>query len=122
MDIAEFWDDVINQNRDRLADYFCDNAVVRWHCTNEQFTVGEYIRANCDYPGEWCGEIERIEENSDSIILAGRVFPPDNSVSYHVVSFLKLKEEKISELDEYWADDGEAPEWRKRIGLGKPIV
>lgn len=121
MDIRAFWNDVISQNRAALPQYFCGDAVVRWHCTNEQFTVEEYIRANCDYPGNWCGEIERLEENGDVFVLAGRVYPPDENGSYHVVSFIRLKKGKISELDEYWADDGDAPEWRKEMGIGKPI-
>lgn len=33
-----------------------------WHCTNECFNVEEFIRANCEYPGEWEGEVERIEK------------------------------------------------------------
>lgn len=61
MDINKFWSDVINQNRTMLYSYFDNDAVIRWHCTNEIFTVDEYIKANCDYPGKWCGKIERIE-------------------------------------------------------------
>ena len=41
---------------------------------------------NCDYPGKWKGEIERIEKAGETIILAG-----------NVVS----------------ADDGEPPKWRR---------
>ena len=101
--------------------YFCDDAIIRWYCTNEQFSVAEYIRVNCDYPGDWDGEIERIEENGDSIILAGRVFSADGRMSFHVVSFIKTRENKILELDEYWTDDCDAPVWRKELKIGKPI-
>ena len=121
MDIRSFWTDVLSQNREALRAHFCDDAVIRWHCTNEQFSADEYIRANCDYPGEWEGEIERLEETGDTVILAGRVFPSNNSASYHVVSFIRLKDDKITEMDEYWADDGEAPEWRRKTGIGKKI-
>ena len=121
MDIKAFWKDIITQNRERLPSYFCDGAVVRWHCTNERFTVDEYVRVNCDYPGNWCGDIERVEEYGDTIVLVGKVYPPDKSASYHVVSFIRVKEGKISEMDEYWSDDGDAPEWRKEMGIGKPI-
>lgn len=51
----------IQQNADELRTFFHKNAYVNWHCSNEHFTVEEYIQANCEYPGEWCGEIERIE-------------------------------------------------------------
>ena len=121
MDIKAFWNDVISQNRDALASYFCDDAIIRWHCTNEQFTVSEYIKANCDYPGNWTGVIERIEEAKALIVLVGRVLPADRESSYHVVCFIKLVNGLISEMDEYWADDGEAPAWRKEMNIGKAI-
>ena len=44
LNIEAFWEDVLQQNRDRLADWFCPDAVIRWHCTNEQFTVPEFIQ------------------------------------------------------------------------------
>lgn len=121
MDIKSFWNDVISQNRNALASYFCDDAIIRWHCSNEQFTVAEYIKANCDYPGDWTGEIERIEKMDSMIVLAGRVFPRDKEASYHVVSFIKLANGLIYEMDEYWSDDGEAPAWRKEMNIGKAI-
>ena len=121
MDVSAFWHNVLTKNREALPSWFCADAVIRWWCSNEQFTVSEYIRANCDYPGEWDGKMERIEQSGDSVILAGRVFLSDQSASFHVVSFLKLRNDKICELDEYWADDGEAPAWRKDMKIGKPI-
>lgn len=121
MNIQAFWQDIISQSREKLPAYFREDAVIRWHCSNEQFTVGEYIRANCDYPGSWLGEIERVEENGDTVILAGRVFPADRSSSFHVVSFIRLTGGKICEMDEYWADDGEAPAWRQEMKIGRPI-
>ena len=121
MNINAFWRDVVSQNRNTLPLYFCEDAVIRWHCTNEQFTVAEYVRANCDYPGNWNGEIERVEDNGNTVIVVGRVFPTDARVSFHVVSFIRLKDDMIIEMDEYWAEDGEAPNWRKEMEIGKPI-
>lgn len=121
MDIQSFFDDVIHQHAGRLKGYFHEDAAIRWHCTNEQFTPEEYVRANCEYPNKWNGEIERIEEAGDTLILAARVFPADHSLSCHVVSFIHLKAGKIAALDEYWADDGDAPAWRQRMRIGRPI-
>ena len=100
MDIRAFWNDILKQDRDALPGYFHPNAVIRWHCTNEQFSVAEYVRANCEYPGKWDGEMERIEEIGGTTILAGRVFSEEEGVSFHVVSFIKLTDGKISEMDE----------------------
>ena len=121
MDLKAFWQDVISQDRENLPSWFCEDAVIRWHCTGEQFTIAEYVRANCEYPGSWTGEIERVEECGDTVILAGRVSSADKSASFHVVSFLRLRDGKIAEMDEYWADDGEPPAWRRKMKIGKPL-
>ena len=121
MDLSAFWNDVLSKNRTALPSYFCEDAVIRWHCTNEQFSVSEFVRANCDYPGEWEGTLERAEESGDLIISVVKVFPMDRSASFHAVSFFAMKEGRIRTLDEYWADDGDAPAWRKRMGIGRPI-
>lgn len=115
------WHAVLSQDREMLPTFFRDDAVIRWHCSNERFTVAEYIRANCEYPGSWRGDIERIEMAGSTVVLAGRVYPVDESASYHVVSFIRTEQGLISELDEYWADDGEAPAWRRHMGIGRPV-
>ena len=117
-----FWRDVLAQNREALSRYFHQDAVIRWHCTNEQFTAEEFIRANCDYPGVWTGEIQRTEAMEDRIITATYVWSAtDPGLSFHVVSFFRLSGEKIAALDEYWGDDGPPPQWRRSLGLGAPI-
>ncbi|MBF0775195.1 hypothetical protein BVE84_01460 [Streptococcus azizii] len=121
MDVKSFVHAVLTQDEGRLRTFFADNATIRWHCTNECFSVDDYIRANCDYPGDWDGEIERMEEMGDTIILVTRIFPVDKSFSVHAVSFLKIQEKLIVELDEYWADNGDIPDWRKAMSLGRPI-
>jgi len=121
MDIKNFLRAVLEQDKEALREYFSPDAYVNWHCTNEHFTVDEYINANCSYPGAWDGEIERIEFSEDSIIIATHVFSKDKSTSFHVVSFIRLENERIRSMDEYWADDGDAPLWRKKLKIGKPI-
>ena len=121
MDISAYWKDTLAQDRQAMAGYFRPDAVIRWHCTNEQFTVPEFIRANCEYPGEWDGKIERTERSGDLLVTAVNVDPKDRSTSFHVVSFFRLEDGKIAALDEYWGDDGEPPAWRKNLGIGRTI-
>ncbi len=121
IDINTIWKDVLAQNREKLSAYFCEDARIRWHCTNEEFTIGEYIRANCDYPGDWDGTIERVIKCENLIIAVVKVYPKDFSSSFHVTSIAELKDGKIIALDEYWADDGEAPLWRHEMKIGKAI-
>ena len=121
MDVKEFWIDVLKQNREKLISYFHKDAVIRWYCSNEIFTVSEYIKANCEYPGEWEGKIERIEKTENMIITAVRVYSVNKSSSFHVVSFIKTENNLITEMDEYWADDTEVPEWRQNMKIGSKI-
>lgn len=119
--ILDFWQDVANQNANNLQSYFLSNATIKWHNTNEQFSVEEYIRANCEYPGDWYGEVERIELVENLGITATRVWLSDNSASFHATSFYEFVGNKIISLNEYWGDDGVAPQWRLDKKIGKPI-
>lgn len=122
MNVNAFLDAVLLQKQDELRNFFHADACIRWHCTNELFSVEEYVRANCEYPGNWAGEIERIEQTGDTIILACRVYSLDENSSFHVVSFIRIKDDLILEMDEYWSDDGAAPKWRRQMKIGKPIT
>ncbi len=118
MNVDALWKAILAQDEIEIRSYFHPDAYVNWHCTNEHFTLDEFIVANCEYPGEWDGEVERIEEIGTSVITVTHVYPKDKSVSFHVVSFMQLKEDKIIALDEYWSDDENPPKWRvdKHIG------
>ncbi len=120
--IERYWKCAIEQSREELRGFFCEDAVIRWHNTDEQFSVEEYLIANCDYPGDWAGSIERIEDRGDLIITVVNVFSvQDASVSACAVSFFRFKEERIFELDEYWGDRTPPPVWRQALKLGSKI-
>lgn len=121
MDVDAFWKAVLNQNPLVLESYFHPDAIIRWHCSNEQFTSSEFIMANCAYPGQWDGEIERVTLLEDGFITAVKVFSKDKESVCHVVSFCKLRDGLICEMDEYWADDTPIPLWRQEMGLGTQI-
>lgn len=121
MDIYAFWNAVLRQDEDAIRAYFHKDAYVNWHCTNEHFTVEEFIRANCEYPGDWDGEVERVEKSGDLLITVTHVYPKDRSVSFHAISFIKVVDGLIAAVDEYWGDDGAAPDWRLAKHIGTSI-
>lgn len=123
MKVKDFWRVILNQQEKEIRLYFHPDAQIRWHNTNESFTVDEFIRANCEYPGNWDGTVERIVNISDELIITvTHVYSKeDKTVSFHVVSFICLKDDKIIAMDEYWGDDGQPPQWRLEKHLGKPI-
>ena len=121
MDIYKFWRDVLEQNTENIKNYFHKDAYINWHCTNEHFTVDEFMIANCEYPGTWDGEVERVEMTKDLFITVTHVYSRDKTLSFHVTSFIKVIQDKIAAVDEYWADDGIAPQWRLDKHIGKAV-
>jgi len=117
--VKQFMADVIKQNAEALPNYFTTDATICWHDSNEQFTVAEYIRANCEYPGEWSGEVQRVDAIDGGLVMVTRIYSDESS--HLVTAFAKMDKGKISRLDEYYSDCGEAPDWRKAMNIGKPI-
>ena len=95
LDVKAFWNAVLQQDADAIREYFHSDAWVNWHNTNEHFTVEEFIRANCEYPGEWDGEIEQIFTADTHIITATHVYSKDKQMSFHVTSFIHVSYTKL---------------------------
>lgn len=121
MDIRKFWEAVLKQDADAIRKYFHPDAWVNWHNTDEHFQVEEFIRANCEYPGQWDGEVEQVVTTDTCIVTAVHVFSKDGKISCHCTSFIGVADGKILSIDEYWGDDGPAPQWRKDRHIGVTI-
>lgn len=106
----------------KTENFFKDTAYINWYCTNEHFTASEYIKANCEYPGNWDGTIKRIEKVGNLIIAVVNVFTVNKELSFHVVSFIEIEDDKIIGMNEYWGDDGIAPQWRLQKNIGTEIT
>lgn len=121
MDIRNYWRDIARQDAKALKGYFNAGAYINWHCTNEHFMADEFIVATCEYPGTWDAEVERVEERDDLLVTVTRVYSASNKVSFHAISLIRINYDKIVSVDEYWAEDGVAPQWRLDKKIGKPI-
>jgi hypothetical protein len=119
--IRNFLRDAAAQNAEALKSYFHTDAYVRWNNTNEQFTADEYIKANCEYPGSWQGDVERIVQTENLCISVFRLYSKDTGASFHATSFFEFNNGKITVLNEYFGDDGDAPKWRQEMHIGSPI-
>ena len=121
MDVQKYWDAVLKQQAEVMRTYFHKEARIGWINTNEGFTVEEFIRANCEYPGNWEGQIERTVAADNTLFTIVHVFSADCQASFHVASLIEIQGDKIISLDEIWGDDGPAPQWRLDLRLGRPI-
>ncbi|WP_143318839.1 nuclear transport factor 2 family protein [Clostridium sp. HBUAS56010] len=104
MDIKEFQNAVLKQDAEKLRTFFHDSAYV-----------------NCEYSGDWDGTSERIEKVGNLIITAVKVFPVTKEVSFHIIPFMEIENDKIIAMNEYWGDDGSAPQWRLDKHIGTTI-
>lgn len=120
-DVKHYWNAVLRQDAEAIRTFFHPDAWINWHNTNEHFTLEEFIRANCEYPGDWNGTVERIITMDTQVITAAHVFSMDGRLSFHVVSFIRVEAGRIRSIDEYWGDDGLPPQWRQEKGIGTAI-
>lgn len=122
MDIQAYWEATLKQEADKMRPFFHTEAHIYWHNTDECFSVDEFLRANCEYPGKWDGEIERIEKNGDIITTVTHVYSIDEKTSFHAISFIQIRDDRIASIDEYWGEDGHAPQWRMDKHIGTSIT
>lgn len=122
MEIEKYWSAIAAQDAKAIKDFFWPYARIRWHNTNEDFSVKDFIRANCEYPDRWEGILERTDRLNNLIICVVKITNKTKTLSFHVVSYITINScDLIVSIDEYWGDDGDAPEWRQKLGIGRKI-
>lgn len=99
MNIQAYWEAALRQDAGAMQEFFAPGAVINWHNTNECFTPEEFIRANCEYPGNWAGEIEKLFSLQNQIITVVHVYSADQKQHFHVTSIFCLDGEKIASID-----------------------
>jgi len=126
-DIHDFFEAIISQDAEKLRGFFEPDALIFWANTNEQFTVEEYVRANCEYPGTWRGRMEEFGEIVPSdpfeplMYYIAKVWDKNGNVSRVVgrINFGNTEYARIQYMYEYWSEVSDPPEWRKRLEIGK---
>ncbi len=121
MNIQAFITAVVTKNESEMRKFLADEVIVRWHNTNEEFTLEEYLQANCAYPGDWVGNVERIIPTDDGCVAIIKILSNDALVQFHQISVVTMQDEKIVALDEYYSEDGVAPQWRLDMNIGNAI-
>ncbi len=115
MDFKAYWQAVAAQDAAALRAFFLPDAEICWPCTGERFDLEGFLRANCEYPGVWAAELERVLPAEGCTVTVTRVYSPESGVSCHAASFFTLRGGRIASLTEYYADDGPAPDWRREM-------
>jgi len=121
-DPKKFLQDVVSKNAEAFKGYFTNDAIICWHDSNEQFTLDEFVKANCEYPSVWTCEIERIEKIEKGFAIAAEMNHPADGFYVKYISFIELNDnEKVQRLDEYFVAIEEIPQWRRDMNIGRSI-
>lgn len=109
----QFWTLMGEGKFDEVGELMNENAEVWLPNTREVFRGRDkYINFNKKYPGRWLINIDKIFSKEDIVVSAVRVESEDKASSFYATSFFTIRDNLISEITEYWGDNGEPPEWR----------
>ena len=115
MDFERYWQDCLRQDKEALRAWFWPDARIIWPCTDEVFTVEEFLTVNCEYPGSWTGKLLRVIPTPVATVTEVSIVSADGRYSCHAASIFTLFQGRIASLTEYYADDGPPPGWRKEL-------
>lgn len=79
----------------------------------------KYVTFNKKYPGRWIISIDKMISKNDTVISIVKVEAEDKSTSLYATSVFTIKNNLITDITEYWGDNGEPPEWRTEESLSE---
>ncbi|HPJ88335.1 MAG TPA: polyhydroxyalkanoate synthesis regulator DNA-binding domain-containing protein [Thermotogota bacterium] len=111
--VRQFWQYINDAEFDRLHQVMEDSAIIRLPNTREVFIGTEkYICFNRKYPGRWFAEVETLYPSDKKLISIVNVHDEGETARFIVMSVFSFSDDRISEISEYWSDNGEPPQWR----------
>lgn len=118
--VKKFWTLMSEGKFDEVGELMKENAEVWFPNTREVFKGRDrYINFNKKYPGRWIITIDKILFKEDMVVSAVKVESEDKTSSFYATSFFTIKDNLISEITEYWGDNGEPPKWRLNESLSE---
>lgn len=118
--VKRFWTLMSDGKFDEVGELMKEDAEVRLPNTREVFKGRDkYINFNKKYPGRWIINLDKIFSKDDMIVSAVKVESEDKTSSFYATSFFAIKDTLISEIVEYWGDNGEPPQWRVEESLSE---
>jgi len=110
--VIRFWKIIDGGEFSFLNEVLSEKVKVCLKNTSERFDgIDQYIDFNNNYPGKWNASIECLYEINDGVISMVKVFNAEGD-SFYVVSVFKITAGLITEISEYWGENGQIPQWR----------
>ncbi|MCQ4925126.1 nuclear transport factor 2 family protein [Tissierella carlieri] len=118
--VKKFWNLMSDGMFDEVGELMEEDAYVWLPNTREVFKGRDkYINFNKKYPGRWIITLDKIFSKNEIVVSAVKVEAEDKSSSFYATSFFTIKDSLISEIAEYWGDNGEPPQWRVEESLSE---
>lgn len=103
----ELWHRIDSQAWEDLADVLDPDLRVEYVHTGEILGRDAFIRVNREYPGQWAADIEDVVSSGARAVTRVRV--SDGNEAFYVASFGRIRDGRIVELVEVWADSDATP-------------
>ena len=111
--VKEFWHLFDERNYSATEKLLHEDFEAYWVCTKERFDREYFIQMNEEYPGRWRTVIERLYPSGEQVITFVHIFSPDSEEQFYVSSIFTVEDGKIIQLEEYYANVDNPPEWRQ---------
>ena len=112
--VKNFWNLFSEQKWDEAAAHLTEDIIVTWPQSREKMVgISNFIDVNRYYPGSHKIEIIRANELDDQVITTVWIVA-DTGQKTFATSYFEVLDDKITKIEEYWAEPYPAPEWRKK--------
>ena len=112
--VQQLWRLFSEQNWDESKKLFHPEFTAYWPQSKERFANAEnFIEMNRAYPGNHTAKIRQLVEE-DNTISCTAFISADTGQTAFGTSYFEFKDGLIFKATEYWGDEYEAPESRKK--------
>ncbi len=113
-ELAErYWDALNRQDMAALKEMYTEDAVQEWPQSGERIVGRDNIIAiDENYPGMPKATSRRITSGGDLVVAEVTLDYGGETGTYHAVSILELRDDRIARETDYFGAPFPAPEWR----------
>jgi ketosteroid isomerase-like protein len=118
--VLEFWRLMATNDFFTVAGVLSDDFALDWPQSNERIRGADnFAQMNSEYPanGRWNFEVKRLVASASEVVT--HVAVTDGKQSAEAISFFRVKNGKIVQIEEYWPESYQAPS--NRAHLTEPI-
>ena len=112
--VRSVWEGMEARNWDAVRRLLAEDLVVTWPQTRERIRDADaFVELNRTYPGDWHITVEEVLSEGDR--AAARVIVVNGEDVCYASGFYRVREGRIVEATETFADPGQPPYDRRRL-------